>query len=95
MDKVFEWDKEKNQKLMRERRLSFDAVVSQIEAGKVLAIVPGKGKFAHQKQFILALNQYVYIVPYVEEEDRIFLKTIIPSRKLTKQYLFGEEHEEI
>ena len=87
MDKTLEWDKEKNQKLMRERGVSFDAVVSNIESGNVLAIVPGKGKFKHQKQYIVNMNGYVYIVPAVEEKHRIFLKTIIPSRKLTKQYL--------
>ena len=76
---------------MRERGLSFDAVVSQIEEGNILGVVPGKGKYTHQKQFIVVMNQYVYIVPYVQEKERIFLKTIIPSRQLTKKYLFKED----
>jgi len=47
--------------------------MSSIEGGDVLAIAPGKGGFAHQRQFIIAVNGYVYIVPFVEEEDRVFL----------------------
>ena len=89
MEKFFEWDKEKNKSLIQERGLSFEAVVSQIEQGNVLAVVPGKGKFRHQKQFVVEINHYVYVVPFVENELSIFLKTIFPSRKLTKQYLLG------
>jgi hypothetical protein len=87
--KLFEWSKEKNQKLKKERGVSFEAMVSQIEAGRILATAPGKGKFKHQKQYILEFNGYVYVVPSVEEPERIFLKTIIPSRKLTKRFLLG------
>ena len=89
MNKTFEWDREKNQKLFRERGISFDAIVACIEAGNVVAVAPGRGKFKHQKQIIVAMNQYMYIVPFVEEKERIFLKTIIPSRTLTKKYLAG------
>ena len=87
MGKSFDWDEEKNQKLVRERGLSFEAIVAYIEGGNVLAIVPGKGKYSHQKQFLIRINHYVYVVPFVEETERIFLKTIIPSRKLTQQFL--------
>jgi hypothetical protein len=51
--------------------------------------VTGKGNYAHQKQFVVEMNRYVYIVPFVEDDERIFLKTIIPSRKLTKKLLSG------
>ncbi len=87
---VFEWDKEKNQKLFRERKISFEAVISQIEEEGILDIIDGHGRYKHQKQYILAINNYVYIVPFVEEGEKIFLKTIIPSRKLTKRYLLGD-----
>ena len=87
---MFGWDKEKNEKLIRERGISFEAVVAQIEAGHVLAVAQGKGKFRHQKQFILEINNYVCVVPFVEDAGQIFLKTIIPSRKLTKKFLMGE-----
>ena len=89
MSKVFEWNKEKNKKLIKERRISFEAIVLQIEAGHVIAIVPGKGNFRHQKQYVLELNNYIYVVPFVEDSERVFLKTIIPSRRLTKRLLLG------
>ena len=53
MKKSYEWSREKNQKLKRERDVSFEAIVSHIEEGDVIAIVPGKGKFKHQRQFIV------------------------------------------
>ncbi len=92
---MFEWSQEKNRKLIKERGISFEAIVFHIEGGDVLAIVPGKGGFAHQRQFIIAVNGYVYIVPFVEEEDRVFLKTIIPSRKMTKRFLERRSNEEV
>ncbi len=84
---TFSWDDEKNDKLYKERGVSFEIVVSYLENGEVLAIVPGKGKYVHQQQFIIVMWGYAYIVPFVEKGSEIFLKTIIPSRKLTKIYL--------
>ena len=89
MEKIFEWNQEKNQKLMKERGISFEAIVASLEEDGLLATIDGKGKYSHQKQLIVAVSQYVYIVPCVEDEIKIFLKTIIPSRKLTRHYLFG------
>jgi len=89
MEAIFEWSAEKNQKLIKERGISFEVIVSHIEAGDVLAIAVGKEKYRHQKQFVVAVNKYIYIVPFVAESERIFLKTIIPSRKMTKRYLLG------
>ena len=91
MEKPFEWSREKNQKLIRERGISFEVIVAHIEAGEIVAIGPGRGRFKHQRQFIVSVNRYVYIVPFVEDETKIFLKTIIPSRKLTRHYLRGGE----
>jgi uncharacterized DUF497 family protein len=85
--KVFDWDNEKNKKLIRERKISFEAIVSLIESGNIIATVTGKGRYAHQKQFIVEMNKYIYVVPFVEDDQKIFLKTIIPSRKLTKKFL--------
>ena len=90
MGKVFDWDQEKNQKLLSDRGISFETVVAMIEEENILAVVPGAGRFAHQKQFIIAIRDYVYFVPFVENDNTVFLKTIIPSRKLTKLYLSGE-----
>lgn len=89
MAKVFDWENEKNKKLIKERKISFEAVVSLIESGNIVAIVAGKGKRTHQKQFVLEMNRYIYVVPFVEDDQKVFLKTIIPSRKLTKKFLSG------
>jgi uncharacterized DUF497 family protein len=89
VSKAYEWDEEKNKKLILERGISFEAVVSYIEEGSVVAVAQGRGKFSHQKQFLVSVNNYIYIVPYVEEDHRVFLKTIIPSRKMTRRYLLG------
>jgi uncharacterized DUF497 family protein len=91
MKKVYDWDDAKNRKLIKERGISFEAVVSLIEGENVIAIVTGKGRYLHQKQFIVEMNRYVYVVPFVEDDQKIFLKTIIPSRKLTKKFLPGDE----
>ena len=94
MTKSFSWDEEKNQKLIKERGISFEVIVSYIEEGQVVDIIQGKGKYSHQKQYIVAVNSYIYVVPFVEEEIRIFLKTIIPNRKLTRHFLGGEKQNE-
>lgn len=91
--KPFDWSQEKNQQLMKQRGVSFEAIVAHIEVGDLIAVSLGQGKFKHQKQLIVLVNRYVYIVPRVEDEDKIFLKTVIPSRKLTKHYLTGGDKE--
>lgn len=81
------WDAQKNELLKVKRGVSFEQVLAQIRAGEVLEILdnPGKG-YQHQRIFVLEINQYVYYIPFVESESTLFLKTIIPSRKLTKRY---------
>lgn len=92
--RTYRWDPEKNARLIRERGISFEEVVFHIEQQRLLGIVRGKGKYAHQRQFIVEVNKYVYIVPFVEEKDgRCFLKTVIPSRKLTKEHLSGGDRD--
>ncbi|MBI5215338.1 MAG: BrnT family toxin [Ignavibacteriae bacterium] len=87
--KFFDWNEEKNEELKRTRNISFEIVVSQIEMGNVLDLLehPNKDKYQHQRIIVIEYNEYAYLVPYVEDEEKIFLKTIIPSRKATKQYL--------
>lgn len=86
MGKIY-WDLAKNQKLKTERGVSFEEILVCIENHRVLAIIqnPGK-KYKHQMLFVIELNNYVCYVPFIEEGDGIFFKTIIPSRKLTKEY---------
>ncbi len=86
--KYFNWNNEKNEKLKKERNVSFEQVVYHIEKGDLLDIVANPGeKYKNQKIFIVNINDYAFLVPFVEGEKEIFLKTIIPSRKATKTYL--------
>jgi uncharacterized DUF497 family protein len=87
--KYFTWNVDKNKQLKVERDVSFEEVVISIEDGKLIDILEhsNKVKYGNQKIFVIELNNYVYLVPFVEEEEYIFLKTIIPSRKATKKYL--------
>ena len=91
--KYFSWNNEKNQLLKTERNISFEEVVFHIEKKRILDIVehPNQEKYKGQKIFIISIHNYVYLVPFVESEDEIFLKTIIPSRKATKKYLGGKK----
>ena len=92
--KYYDWDKEKNRKLKRERGISFDDVLVAIEANKLLNIInhPNNKRYPNQKIYIVNINEYAYIIPFVEDEKKYFLKTIIPSRKMSKKYLKGGEN---
>ncbi len=91
--KYYDWDKEKNERLKKERHISFEEIVIAIEEDRVFDIVahPNQTRYPHQKVYIIEINSYVYVVPFVEETKKYFLKTIIPSRKMTKKYLKGGE----
>ena len=93
--KVFAWDNGKNAKLRADRGIGFEDIVFHIERGDLLDILehPNPNRYAGQRIFVVQRDDYVYLVPYVEDEDTVFLKTIIPSRKATHQYL-GEESED-
>jgi uncharacterized DUF497 family protein len=87
--KLFEWDNNKNESLKSTRNISFDEVVFYIVNDFVLDVVPhpNPDKYPNQKMFILNIDNYAYLVPFIETDESIFLKTIIPSRKATKIYL--------
>ena len=80
--KNIEWDENKNQLLKMQRGICFDDILQKIEKKEIL----GRKKHPNQMIFIFEIDEYIYYVPYVEDDEKIFLKTIIPSRKLTKQY---------
>lgn len=92
--KHISWNTEKNAKLRRERGVGFEDVLFQLNEGKILDIVdnPNNKRYPNQKVIVIEIKEYIYYVPFVEDEAEIFLKTIIPSRKLKKQYL-GELKE--
>lgn len=89
--KYFDWNEEKNELLKKDRGISFEIIISQIEMGNLLAIIehPNIEKYKDQQIYVVEYENYAYLVPFVEEEERIFLKTIIPSRKATKKYIKG------
>lgn len=84
----YTWNNEKNEQLKNERDISFEEVVFYIERGDLLDTIQNPSeKYQNQRMFIVNINHYAYLVPFVEDEKEIFLKTIIPSRKATKKYL--------
>jgi uncharacterized DUF497 family protein len=91
--KIYNWNAEKNELLIVDRGISFEEVVFYIENGGLLdeIVHPNSQDYSHQRIFVVAVETYVYLVPYVESEDEIFLKKIIPSRKFTKIYFGGDE----
>ena len=87
--KPFRWSPEKNEAVKAERGISLESIVVSIEAGGLLDILvhPNQAKYPRQRVLAVACDNYVYLVPFVEEEDYFFLKTVIPNRKATRDYL--------
>lgn len=87
--KPLRWNPEKNLQLQQDRGINFEMVAQAIKDKKSLDDIPhpNQGKYPSQKILVIEINQYIYTVPYVEDDNYYFLKTIIPSRKMTKKYL--------
>jgi len=87
--KYFDWDASKNEFLKQDRDVSFEDIIIAIEEGNLLDILEhhNQKRYSHQKIFVVAISGYVYLVPFVEDDEKIFLKTIIPSRNATKRYI--------
>ena len=87
--KPFLWDPEKNEQLKRERGISFEQVLLHIEQGDLLDILehPRQQKYPGQRILVVQIEDHVVLVPCIEDEESVFLKTIFPSRKLTKPYV--------
>ena len=88
--KIVRYSLEKNEILKSSRDISFEDVILALENGYLLDDIehPNKEKYPNQNIFIILIQikDYVYLVPYVEDDKSIFLKTIIPSRKMNKKY---------
>ena len=86
--KTYRWSEKKNEQLKQSRGISFEDVVLAIESGGLLDVLmhPNPRRYPNQKVCVVAVREYVYLVPYVEEPDYLFLKTIVPSRKATRDY---------
>jgi len=87
--KPINWNPTKNQRLIEGRGVSFEDIVFCLQSDGLLDDIshPNSKKYPNQRVFVVAIEEYVYLVPYVENDEEIFLKTVIPSRKATKQYL--------
>ena len=85
---IYNWDKEKNIKLKVERDITFEEIVFYISSENLLDIIKNPNTiYKNQFMFVVNINNYVYLIPFVKNKNEIFLKTIYPSRKATKKYL--------
>jgi hypothetical protein len=94
--KPFRWNHNKNEVLKKDRSISFEEIVLAIEANGLLDVLchPNPERYPNQSILVVTLDGYVYLVPYVEELDYYFLKTVIPSRKATRDYLLRSKPDE-
>lgn len=92
----YKWDTQKNEKLKVDRGISFEQIVMHIERGDVLDLVahPNQEKYPGQQIIVIEINAYAYLVPFIESSEGKFLKTVIPSRKATRDYLGGEYEQD-
>ncbi len=93
--KPFDWNIEKNDWLREVRGVTFEEIVFHIQAGDLLDVVAHDkpGRYPGQHIFVVNVEGYACLVPFVESEDAIYLKRVIPSRKMTKRYLGAKKHE--
>jgi len=87
--KAYAWNSEKNELLRAERGISFEEIVLNIQLGNEVDVFkhPNQERYLGQRISVVLIEDYAFLVPFVENEDGVFLKTIIPSRKATKQYI--------
>jgi hypothetical protein len=90
--KYFDWNDEKNEVLKKTRGVSFEQVELAIALEDLIDRIkhPNSAKYPNQQVFLVKVDEYIYAVPYVEDDQRIFLKTIIPNSRATKRY-FGSK----
>ncbi|MCU7958573.1 MAG: BrnT family toxin [gamma proteobacterium symbiont of Bathyaustriella thionipta] len=89
---IFNWNSEKNQTPIESRGISFEEAIFYIKSGGLLDDITHTNnlEYPDQRIFIVNIDEYAFLIPYVENEEEIFLKTIIPSRKFTRLYLGGK-----
>lgn len=91
--KYFDWNDEKNDVLKKTRGVSFEQVELAIALGDLIDRLkhPDSAKYPNQRVFLVKIDNYIYSVPFVEDNEKIFPKTIIPNRKATKKYFGGKK----
>ena len=89
---IYDFNDEKNLMLLKQRGIGFEDIIAILDSGGCLAIIdhPNPAKYPHQKIYIVDVSGYAYLVPFETLGDKLILKTIYPSRKLTKKYLKRE-----
>ena len=89
----YEWNPEKNEWLKKERNISFEQIVFHLSQGDIwkTANHPDQKNHPGQRIYLVLVEDYIYMIPFVIEDEYVFLKTIIPSRKATKDYKKGGE----
>ena len=94
--KPFRWDPDKNERLKAGRGISFEEIVLAIEEDglKDILVHPNQRRYPGQVVLVVAYRDYAFLVPSIEEDTHYFLKTIIPSRKATRDYLGTEGTDE-
>lgn len=94
-DKPIRWSAAKNLELKRDRQVSFEEILSAIEQGGLIATLdhPNRERYPNQRMWVVGFRGYAHLVPFVENDAEVFLKTIMPSRKATKQFLTGAGDE--
>jgi len=90
---LYDFDREKNQWLLQERQISFEEVISVLDTIGPLDIIKhyNQKDYPNQRIYVVEVEQYVYLVPFVRRGNEVFLKTIFPDRKMTKKYLGKKE----
>ena len=94
--KPFRWDSAKNERLKVGCRISFEEIVAAVEEDglKDILVHPNQRRYPGQVVLVVAYRDYIFLIPSVEEKPYNFLKTIIPSRKATRDYLGTGENDE-
>lgn len=85
--RIYIFNVEKNLKLISTREISFEDIISQLEKNNEIDIINNTIKYPDQSIFVVEIDDYAYAVPFIKDENYYYLKTIYPSRKLTKKYL--------
>jgi hypothetical protein len=87
--KTYAWNSEKNEQLKADRRISFEDIILNIHLGNEVDVFehPNQERYPGQQISVVLIENYAYLIPFIENENELFLKTIIPSREATKQYI--------
>lgn len=93
--KPFRWDDAKNARLKAERNISFEEILRAMEQDGLLDLYehPNPGRYPGQRVLVVAIRGYAYVVPFVDEVDCLFLKTIVPSRRATRRYIYARQDQ--